>query len=151
MAKFGNIKPIGNKTAEFVIFDLDMGLPEDPVLVVRPAGDVNRDYRNAVLKSLPQGRRRTKLPSNDKADQMMHDIDMELYPKHVVVGWRNVREDDGTEPEFNEGNVRDLLTALDGVGVFAELRNFCSDVGNFMDLPDAEDTAGNSPPVSNGS
>ena len=151
MAKF-NIKPVGEKTVDYVIFDLDMGAGE-PILKVRPATDANRDYRDALLKRLPKATRRgRRTESNVSLDRKATEYDLDLYPKHVVVGWENVREDNGKEPEFTEDNVRDLLEALDDAGLFGELRAFCSDNGNFLsDAPDPEEVAGNSPPVSNGS
>ena len=150
MAKFG-VKSVGNKVVEYPIFGL--GGDVDPVLKVRPANDSNKAYRDAQLRRFPNQGRRSRAPDNVDLNKRIINADLDLYPKHVIVGWSGfIDTETNKEPEFTPANVRDLLVELEEAGLFTELRNFCSDLANFADeTPDPEEVAGNSPAASNGS
>ena len=135
MARFG-IKSVGTKVVDYPVYGL--GMKVDPILKVRPASDANKDYRDAQLRYFPNQSRRRRTPSNVEIAKMGTSMDLDLYPKHVIVGWSGfVDESTKQEPDFNESNVRDLLKEMEEAGIFGELRNFCSEPLNFEDGPDA--------------
>ena len=153
MSKFAHLKPktpIGQVVVDYTLWDL----PSEPVLKVRTTADPNHDYRDAVVSQV--GRSRRKFRGNRRDDpkameKLQHDLDMELFPKHVVVGWSGLFDGDGNPCEFNEADCREFLGILHEAGQFTPLRSFCADVTNFSDVfADPEEAAGNSQPVSNG-
>ena len=147
-ARLKPTKPIGEVEVDYTFWDLE----DEPVLTVRTIADPNKDYRNAMMARANQSRRRVKGNRRDDAaamDRLQHDLDMEIFPKYVITGWKGVKEDSGKESEFKEANVRDFLIAIDEIGLFSDLRAFCATVTNFMDVdvPDPDELAGNLPPA----
>ena len=154
MSKFAYLKPktpIGQVVVDYTIWDLE----GEPVLHVRTAADPNHDYRNAVTAAHGRSRRRVRGNRRDDVgavEKLQYEIDMDLYPKFIVTGWRGVNDEHGDPVEFTEDNCRDFLKVLDEVGLFILLRAFCIDVTNFSDVfCDTEEVVGNSPPASPGS
>ena len=153
MATFAISKPatpVGEVVREYTFWDV----PDEPIFRVRTTADPNHKYRNAVMAKASQGRRRVRGNQREnfaELDKMQTEIDMDLFPKHVIVGWDKVNDPDGNPVEFNEANCRQLLGILDSIGQFDPLRMFCGDVTNFYDLADPSEAAGNSQPASPGS
>lgn len=131
---------VKNKTAEYPIFQI----AGEPTLIMKPATEANKPYFNAVLK---RSRRNLRAMRAGAVNQAMiaenREQDRELFPRHVVDGWRNVTDAKGKEVEFNRENCRDFLDALPD-WIFDEIRNFAGDSANFAgDVPDVEVKAGN--------
>ena len=104
-----------------------------PVLIVAPAGQVNKPYFHKLLKT--QARRVVQVTRNtidaDFIDDN-RDEDRKLYPAYVIKGWRDVLDASGKEVPFNEANCHEFLQVLPD-DMFDELRDFCSRMSNFRD------------------
>ena len=155
MATFALSKPttpVGEVVRDYTFWDV----PDEPVFQVRTTADPNHQYRNGLMAKANRGRgkiRGNQRENYAEIDKVQNEIDMDLFPKHVIVGWDRVNDPDGSPVEFNEANCRQLLGILDSIGQFDPLRAFCMDVTNFYEdaLVDPSEAAGNSPPVSPGS
>ena len=154
MSAFAHLKPktpIGDVVSDYVVWDLE----DEPVLRVRTSADPNRKYVNAMMARANQNRRRIKGNQRDDVvalSKLQDELDIELFPKHVVVGWDKMNDPDGNPIEFNETNCREFLCILKELGLFNGLRQFCGDVTNFSDVfSNPEEAAGNLPPDSPGS
>jgi len=113
-----------------------------PTLTVKPASDANKLYFNAALKGSAKNRRALKGQITSALLDETRGEDIERYARFVVVGWKDVYDADGDAVPFDQQNVRDFLNAIPA-WVFDDLRAFCAEPTNFVDLVDAEDTAGN--------
>jgi hypothetical protein len=131
---------ITDRTADYLLHQI----AGESVLVLKPAAEVNKPYFNAVLR---KSRKNMRAVRSGVVNQAMiaenREQDRELFPKYVVVGWKNVRDSKGEIVEFNKENCDDFLRALPD-WLFDEIRNFAADITNFVgDQPDVEDMAGN--------
>lgn len=129
-------------TAEYEIQDFMMG-GKYPVLTVRPATSDNKGFLNESLKSTTKKTiRKGKL--NAYMVERMRDEDRKLYAKHVLVGWKNVINDDGEHAPFSAENALAFLEAIDN-HTFEDLRDFCREPENFgSEEFDTEELVGNS-------
>lgn len=104
-----------------------------PWIEVRPVGELNRPYINAVLASQSKARRRI---SKGKIDVRMlednREQDRDLYPRHVFTGrWGGWLDDaTGEEVPYSAEAARELLEQLP-IDEFDELRAYCNELGNF--------------------
>ena len=78
-------------TARYEFFSLEFELEDGSTMVpwieVRPVGEVNRPYINAVLAQQAKNRRRlTKGKIDARMLEENRDQDRELYPKFVLTG-----------------------------------------------------------------
>lgn len=122
-------------TSEFTFYQIQ----GRPTLTVRPTGEANPPYMNAMFKRSKGVARR--LRSGDMSVDLLEetrDIDLKLYPKYVVTGWKDVETDSGDEAPFNAELVAQFLDALPE-DLFDELRAHCGDLSNFRDDPEDED------------
>ena len=114
MGKFAHLKPavpIGKVTAEYTLWDLE----DEPTLVVRTSADPNRDYRDALMTRVNQSRRKFRNQRDDNAlERLQHSLDLELFPEHVVTGWRNVKDGEGQDVPFSAKDCADYLKEIDG-------------------------------------
>jgi len=125
-------------TARYTLWALTTDHSKPVVLIVRPAAAPNAAFMNAAFKSLNTevaGAGRKKL-----SEERLHATNVEaaeLYAKYVIVGWENVRDDDGEYPEWSPGAAAEFLSALiqpppnGRPDLFIALRNFCGDIENF--------------------
>lgn len=128
------------ETAEFPFFEYE----GDPTLVVKFAGESNKVYFNQVLKKMEEwNRRKRKLDAKYLSD--MRDLDRELFPQYVVVGWKNVTDPSGKEIPFTQENCADYLKNVLDDDQFESLRSYAKDASNFREFVDGGSTAGNSP------
>ena len=143
MANFNHLKALDvkDKTAEMTIYQIE----GNPVLVMRPATEANKPYFNAVLKrsrksvrALQAGGVSAAIISENRAE------DRELFPQHVVVGWRGVKDVDGNEVPFDKTACAEFLEALPD-WLFDEVRTFAGVSSNYTSEEpiDAETRAGN--------
>lgn len=106
-----------------------------PWIEVRPVGEVNRPYINAVLTHQSRNRRRlTKGKFDARMLEENREQDRDLYPKHVFTGaWGGWIDDaTGAEVPYSPEAARELLEQLPPEE-FDELRAFCNELGNFRD------------------
>ncbi len=129
--------------AEFVMDGLDLGLPDSPVLILAPAGALNKMYHREALRNNRQfdaligGRKLSPKMLDD-----MRAADVVLYAKHVVKGWNHIVDSEMKKVSFNVSNVTDFLRALP-MRHFEQVRSFCLDAENFVDAPDLVAMAAN--------
>jgi len=130
MANFSHLDDLAvdnSSTAEF-IFSRIMGTP---VLTVRPAHRVNRDFLNEMLSASKEVARRIgKLEHEDTDFDKVRENDADVFARCIVTGWRNVVDSDGNEVEFTRDNCREFLLAIPE-DMFDNLRTFCLTIDNF--------------------
>jgi hypothetical protein len=84
----------------------------------------------------------------------LRPMDKRLYPKHIIVGWRNILDTDGAAVEFSPEVCAEFCDAIpdiefDDIRIGANLpANFPAESSEDVDL---EALAGNSVDVSSGS
>ena len=104
-----------------------------PWIEVRPVGECNAPYMNAVLAHQSKNRRRM---SRGKLDARMlrenRELDIDLFPRHVFTGsWGGWLDDaTGEEVPYSADAARELLEQLPPEE-FDELRAYCNELGNF--------------------
>lgn len=111
-----------------------------PVLEVLPATEDNKPYYNAVLTRSRSVARRAKASVNVALSKDLRDSDRELFARHVVRGWKNVRDDKGQDVPFNQDSCLEFLQALPDY-MFDDLRDHCITHSNFKE--DAADLTKN--------
>ena len=137
--------PKTNDTARFTFFDL----PGEPWLMVRPGGEENKAYFQAVLASQSKNRKRL-MKGKLNAEMLVENrrVDRKLYPKHIDAGeWGGWQDEQGNEVPYTPAAFAELMQQLPN-DLFDELRAFCNEPVNFReddepDLDDIEETAGN--------
>jgi hypothetical protein len=143
MGRFDHVAAlaIGDKTSSYTVYEIQ----GHPVLKLAHAGQSNSPYFNARLalaaKNVRGGSR-----SKATADIMAKDIahDRELYPKHVLRGWENVFDTNGSPVPFSTEAAAEFIDALPP-DIFEGVRSHASDPGNYRDAPaDPTELAGNS-------
>jgi hypothetical protein len=120
-----------------------------PTMIVRPANEANGAWQSGMLK-LSGNRQRAQLASGrvsaEDAKKDRED-DRKLYPRYVVVGWRNVVDPRGNPVKFSAEACDRFLRALPN-WIFDKLRIFCMRPENFVGdapvEPDVTELAGNS-------
>jgi hypothetical protein len=109
-------------------------------LRVRQANAYNRFYSHAQV-SWPT---RT-VPQNEglleKLDRH-RDMDRILFAKHVVVGWEGVLDKDNQPVEATPEAIKEFCQKLPD-WLFDRVMQFCREVRNFIEVPDAAEVAGN--------
>lgn len=141
MSKFNSLRSMQvtkTSTAEYTMHDILVN-GRHPTLVVRYAGETNQGYFNAQLRRA--GKARKALARGQISAAMIADNrreDRELFPKYVIVGWRDVVGDDGKELPFSAEDCADFVDALPD-WVFDDVRGYASDPANFVDAVDADE------------
>ncbi len=136
--------------AEAVYYTLPLKGEPPPELLVRYAGEANRAYSNALLKANQKSgvsRRLARGQATVDTQKKLLDIDRDLFPRHVILGWRHVVNKKKEQVEYSHAACRELLEALPDWAM-RELSQFCGIATNFTkdsepDESDIEDTAGN--------
>lgn len=104
-------------------------------LLVAPMTQSNKPWMNAALRksgNRPTGKK-SKLSIETIDTNRLDDI--ELMPRFIVRGWRNILDENDQEVPFNAQNARELLEALPDWMV-DDLRKFASDPMNFISAED---------------
>lgn len=104
-----------------------------PTLKVRPSGEINPRYMDAMFKCSKGIARRIR--SGEMSVDLLEetrDIDLKLYPKYVVQGWeeKTVLTDKDEPALFTGENCEKFLTALPP-DMYDDLRAYCGDLSNF--------------------
>ena len=133
---------LGKYDVDMEPVEYEVPIPGEPVLLVRPAGAKNKPYHRALLKRNAKAARRFSrgLSVTPEILDEIREHDLQLYWKHVLVGWRGIKASDGSEPPFTQDSGRKFLAALPD-WIFEDLRQFASNPSNFLadDEPSEDD------------
>ena len=131
-----------DKTVEFSLHQMVVD-GETPVLILAPATQANKPYFNALLKRAGKSARQVRAGNiNAGMIDEGRDEDRDLFPKHVVKGWKHVPDSQGNDVAFSQDNCRAFLAALPD-WLFDDIRSFATNPANFSDILDIETSAGN--------
>lgn len=146
--KFANLKG-AEVSAQSKVRYTFLDIEGEPWIEVRPAGETNKPYFNAVLKRQAANRRRLVRGQVDEAMlSRSRTEDRELYPQHVLTGaWGGWKDESGNDIPCTPEAMRELMQQLPDYQ-FDGLRSFCNEPTNFradaISAADADSTAGNS-------
>lgn len=145
MSKFGKLKSYdvrADKAIKYDLIDIEMN-GKTPFLMVKPATEANKPYTRAQLKSSNKRIQRAAAKGISlETLEANRDDDRQQYPRHIIMDWGNVFDDDGKAVDFTAENCQEFLEALPN-WVFDGLRSFCSQATNFAETVD-EEVLGNS-------
>lgn len=136
MADFSYLNKLEVDKSTVALYEIDQ-LEGSPSLVVSPATQANKPYFNALLKRMPKKQRKKRLTAQDMENT--RDDDRELYAKHIINDWDGIKNSEGALVVFNAENAAGFLMALPD-WLFDDIRAFCSDPENFVDLPNEEES-----------
>lgn len=144
MSQFNSLKQFdisGDRTVPYEMMDIQMG-GKTPILMVKPATEANKPYtRNQLKSSNKRIQRAAAKGISLETLEANRDDDRNQYPRHIIVGWDNVFDDNGEPVPYTVANCTEFMEALPN-WVFDSLRSFCSQPTNFADTVD-EDELGN--------
>ena len=153
MAKFSHLDALevsSESKTELTLYQITVN-GKTPVLIMRPATEANKPYFNALLKSSGKARKQIQAGQmNANIISENREEDKDLYPKFVIIGWRDVMDDDGNDSPFNPSDCKDFIEALPG-WLFDDVRDHARNPSNYTEALDLEITVGNSPSDSSGS
>ena len=139
MSKFAHLGKYDTSDATRWIDVEELGSPDGPVaqLCIKPAGESNKGYFNALLL-----RNRNRSTRVKKGQITVDDIrknrleDAELFPKHIITDWRHVIDSDGNEVPFDRSACQELCQALCECApqVFDRIRDEAGTTEEFYDL-----------------
>lgn len=140
---FDNLRKfdIGTDPVDYPLYQISAW---DAVLQLRPAGEKNKAYHNALLKRNAKLSRRFRAGKITRAMlKENREHDKVLYAQFVIAGWTGVLDDEGNEAAFSVESCRKFLDALPS-WIFEEVRFFALDPTNFLadDEPDEDDVDG---------
>ena len=138
MVDFSNVAKLAVTAADVKEYPL-IELAGAPVLFLRCANEGNSGYMNGVLRLTGQdGKTRKKAMVMDvQAMEDLREHDKELYPAHVITGWRSVLESDGNDVPFTQENCTAFLAALPA-WIFDGVRGYAMKPENFVPQIDSE-------------
>lgn len=133
-SKFGYLSQLDVKsgmTADYTFFTISVN-GKSPVLTVRPATEATPGYYGELLvrANRSQAIRAAGAISRAVIDDARNE-DRDLFPRFIVIGWRDVVGSDGEEVPFSIENVRDFLTALPDY-IFDDFRKWSGQETNFL-------------------
>ena len=137
-----------------------MDLPEvasNAQLHLRPIGEFNNDYVNALLKmSARRIRHAAKIDdleiTREENEQSRRD-DKKLYPAYVIFEWEGIPDEDGKLVDYSEDNCLEFCEQLPN-WIFDRVRAFASTPEKFLGreaVPDSQELVKNSESGSAGS
>jgi hypothetical protein len=145
MANFSHLKPMEltkDVTARYTIHQITVN-GKTPTLILKPAAQINTTYFNELLKSAAKN---AKAISAGQLSTSMIDENREqdrvLFPKHVIVGWEDMLDADGTELAFDKNDCKDFIDALPD-HIWDAVRNFATAPENFVETVNIQVTAKN--------
>ncbi len=145
MADFSHLKAFDVKqdaTVDYTIHAITVN-GVSPTLMVSPATEANKPYFNALLKRAGKTARVARAGKvNLGMIEENRDEDRALYPLHIIKGWKDVLDSDGSEAKFTAEDAAKFLAAIPD-WCFDDLRNFCGNPANFTETVDVEVSAKN--------
>ncbi len=143
MTNFNQLKSLDvdiNSRSKFTLFMVE----GDPVLILRPATQVNKAYFNRVLKSSRKFAGAVNAGAISTAVlNEARELNKELYPKEVIVGWERVVDSKNKPVEFTQADCKDFVDALP-TWIFDEICTYAAQAGNFVNQIDVESAEKNS-------
>lgn len=125
-----NLQIQDGHTVEYTFWEI----AGEPFLNVRPAGEANKNFFNALLKKNKQSARRSRkaksVTTETLADARREDID--LFVQYIISGWGRVENMDGELVPFSRESCAEFLNAIPG-DMFDSLRIFCLNMDNFRE------------------
>ena len=118
-------------TAELTLTSVQWPDGSSPILVGRYAGESNKPYFNAQTRAITR-RAKTSRSVSAAFISEVRGRDLDLFPKHVITGWRNVIETSGKPCEFSLEACAEFLAQLPSE-IFDEIRAFFANRDNFTD------------------
>ena len=115
-------------------------LAGSPSLIVRPAGDSNPQYQEAILRG---NAGRSRIGNANSVSRQLENLgrdrdrDYEMYPACVIVDWIGVKDSRGVDVEYTPENCEQFLRQLP-VWIFDKARVFCLVPENFVDQPEVD-------------
>lgn len=104
---------------------------EPVILVGRHAGETNKPYFNALLKTAAQNAERLVAGTVDtEVLRRNREQDRKLYPAYVITSWAYVYDAGGNEVPFTEEACVDLFSKLPD-HIIDKARNFFASATNF--------------------
>lgn len=143
MSTFGQLQG-SNIVLEAREYSLDE-LPGEPVLMIKHAGEKNKPYFNAMLKSMPvdEIKKIQKGTISASMTAKQRDSDRAIYPGTVLVGWSNITDVDGNEIPFSVEKATEFLQQIPEY-LFDDIRAFATNPRKFTQAAiDAEAAAKN--------
>lgn len=138
--KFDHLKKLETKgkTTEYSIHQIE----GEPILILRPANESNKGYFNSILRKSRRNLRNLRAGAiNEKLIAENREQDRVLFPKHVIVDWKDMPDGDGNSVPFSPDTCEEFLRALPN-WIFDEIRAFAGNNENFYgETMAAEDIA----------
>jgi len=132
MSNFDYLQKL-NVTGDRIVDYTFYNIGGEPTFQVRPATESNKPYFNAMLK---RSRKMARVIASGNINaahlDQNRDNDRDLFPKHVIVGWKNVVDNEGNPVEFTQENATDYLSKLPN-WILDDLRNFVATPTNFAE------------------
>ncbi len=138
---FQQLEVSSDSTAECCLIELE----GEPTLMVRPANESNPAYMNARLRMAGQGkgfRKLKKVAIDTKELNKLRQDDRELFPEHVIIGWKNVCDSNKEEVPFSLEACTAFVNALPD-WIFDIVRGVAVPPESFVETIDSEEKAGN--------
>lgn len=142
MTDFSYLKQVDVKNDELKEYHISQisVAGKTPVLLVTAATESNTPYYNTLLRdAIKNARKVRKGGVSAEVMKRNRDQDRELYPKHVIKGWRDIVDANGKEVAFSQESCSDFVNQLPD-WIFDDIRNYCSDPTNFVDEFDLDIT-----------
>ncbi len=138
MVDFDHLKALSidqEQVVEYTLSDITVN-DVHPILLVCPAGEVNKPYWNELLKIQAKKAPQINAGGVDGSDMVMEhrNADRLLFPKHVATGWVDgtMYDSDGNLVKFTKEACQDFINALPD-DIFDRVRNFCLRMSNFRE------------------
>lgn len=109
---------VSEKTTKFAVSEIST----DAVLELKPANNTNTEYFNAYM-SLTAARTTKNMSRTSTTEFRVEDLDADreldkdLFPKYVIVGWTGVTTQDGTPIKWSVKKAIELIDMLSAPGV----------------------------------
>lgn len=134
MSKFSNVSSLKVEATETTVFPLTFLVETMPeaALTVCPATAVNKPYHVPFTRQMSKVFRATRNQVTSTTLIETYRIARPLFAKHVIKGWKGIKEDGGKDVPFSPEDCLSFLEALPD-SLFAEIYNYCIDEGNFRD------------------
>lgn len=142
MTDFSQLKNLNANSG--ATYDLDLvditGCPSITLKFV----ETTIQYRNIIVS---KGRKLERMISSKnpdvrkKAMDDLRDLDREVYPGLIVIGWNGIKDSGGKEVPFTKSNCTDFLKALPN-WLFDLIRAEAGDRRNFIQMEDSAEELG---------
>ena len=109
---------VSEKTTKFAVPEIS----PDAVLELKPANNSNKEYFNAYMtltaeraeKNMSRSTSRSINPTELDADR---ELDKDLFPKYVIVGWTGVTKKDWSPIEWSVKKAVELVDMISAPGI----------------------------------